>query len=481
MSDDTAQLEAPDDTIFALASGAGVCGIAVIRISGPGTGDVLEAIGGTPRPAARLATLRTIQDPRSGTALDQGLVLWFPAPHSFTGEDQAELHLHGGRAVVAGALDALMSLPGCRLARPGEFARRAFDHGKLDLAAVEGLADLIAAETEAQRRQAFRQMRGALGVRCENLRSQLVGALARLEAEIDFAEDEVDVPQGALEETRRAIGAALLELETWLAEAGKGERMRDGIRIAIVGAPNVGKSSLLNALAQRDVAIVSETAGTTRDVIEVHLDLGGLPATLADTAGLRALEGPNSELGETQGAAAALEAEGMRRARLRAEDADLILAVFDATRWPAVEADVAALVSSNGLVVVNKADLAPETLRAALEGPSPALPEALTGLSGAPRLVSALTGDGVTGLVEALRAAVEGRLGGGGDALVTRARHREALVRCQEALRRVETAESVELLAEDLRVAVRALGRITGRVDVEDILDVIFRDFCIGK
>ena len=419
--------------------------------------------------------VRSLVDPRTKTALDQALVLWFPAPRSFTGEDQAELHLHGGRAVVAAVLEALAALPGCRLARPGEFARRAFDHGKLDLASVEGLADLIAAETEAQRRQALRQMQGALGAQCEALRDRLVGALARLEAEIDFAEDELDVPSGTLDQSRRDMAAAAADLEGLLAEAGRGERLRDGLQIAIVGAPNVGKSSLLNALARRDVAIVSETAGTTRDVIEVHLDLDGLPATLADTAGLRDAEAV------ADAGVDAVEAEGMRRSRLRAEDADVVVAVFDASRWPTVEPEVAGLVGPKSLVVVNKSDLASAAVETALKGPAPVRQAALARVAAPPHLISARSGEGVSGFLQALSGLVARDLGGGADALVTRARHREALTSCREALVRGCEAESAELLAEDLRLGIRALGRITGRVDVEDILDVIFRDFCIGK
>ncbi len=457
------------DTIFALSSGAGRAAVAVIRVSGPAAGQVLaQMVPGRP-PAPRRAALRAIQAPGGAEPLDRALVLWLPGPASFTGEDQVELHLHGGRAVVAAVLEALGGLPGCRLAEAGEFTRRAYDAGKLDLAQVEGLADLINAETEAQRRQALRQSQGALSRRCNALQQALIAALARLEAEIDFAEDEVDVPARPLAAVQTVAGALRAEIAALLDQGERGERLRDGVQIAILGAPNVGKSSLLNALARRDVAIVSAQAGTTRDVIEVHLDLGGLPVTLADTAGLRdlvpAAEDPSGQ--------AEVEAEGMRRSRLRAEDADLKLLVFEAPRWPAVEPEVAARADRDSLVVVNKADLA--------EGPLAALPSALTAVGADRYDVSALTGAGLDGLLEGLERAVEARLGGADPALLTRARHREALADCAEALGRAAAVDDAALVAEDLRLALRALGRVVGKVDVEALLDVVFREFCIGK
>ena len=470
MSSETPATATAGDTIFALSSGAGVAGVAVIRISGRGATQVFGSMIRGERPPARTAQLTVLYEPGDAEPLDQALVLWFPGPKSFTGEDLLELHLHGGRAVVAGVLSALGGLPGFRVAAPGEFTRRAFDADKLDLTEVEGLADLVNAETEAQRRQAFRQMQGALGMRCAELHADLLGALALLEAEIDFAEDEIDVPASKVPAIHDRVGNLLEELEALLADSSRGERLRDGLQIAIIGAPNVGKSSLLNALAQRDVAIVSETAGTTRDVIEVHLDLHGLPVTLADTAGLRDLGDPE-----------AVEAEGIRRARRRAEDADLKLAVFDASQWPMVEPDVAALVDPETLIVVNKRDLVTAALVDVLEGPSPALPEPLAALARRVHAISARTGEGLTALLRAIGEAAEPRLGGGGLAMISRARHREALTACRDALLRASQSEDLELLAEDLRLAMRALGRVTGRVDVEDLLDVIFREFCIGK
>jgi tRNA modification GTPase len=399
-----------------------------------------------------------LADPGSDSTIDHALVLWFPGPASFTGEDMVELQLHGGPAVVAAAVDALAALDGLRPAEPGEFTRRAFHNGKLDLAEVEGLADLIAAETEAQRRQALRQMEGALSELIQSWHGRLTACLAHLEAVIDFPDE------GLPAETEAAISRDMEGLANDLArhldDNRRGERLRDGFRIAILGGPNVGKSSLLNAIARRDAAIVSETAGTTRDVIEVHLDLGGYPVTLLDTAGLREA---------SQGPADPVEREGMRRALDRAAEADLRLVVFEQPAWPPAESQALALVESDSLVVVNKVDLGQEAAPVNLHG-RPVLP------------VSAKSGAGLSSLLTCLEAEVAGRLGQGAAApSVTRARHRLALEDCRGALRRATGAELPELAAEDLRLALRALGRITGKVDVEDLLDVIFRDFCIGK
>ncbi len=488
----------PGDTIFALSSAPGRAGVAVVRVSGPEAGAALEALAG-PRPPERRATLARLRDPRSGAAIDRGLVLWLPGPRSFTGEDMAELHLHGGRAVIAAALEALAARPGLRPAEAGEFTRRAFDNGKLDLSEVEGLADLIAAETEAQRRQALRQMEGALSRRTEDWSAGLVAALAHAEAAIDFPDEEL--PQDLQDRLSHNISWLQQEIAQYLDDRHRGEHLRDGLYVAIIGPPNVGKSTLLNALARRPVAIVSEVAGTTRDVIEVHLDLGGYPVALAETAGLRAAE---PEAGAARGAEggvvggavgqAAVEAEGIRRARARAAAADLKLAVFDLRDAPVLDPTTLALVDADTLVVLNKCDLVSSPERIEVGG-VPGLP------------ISAKTGAGMAALLARLETEVEARLGGGGaSAAVTRVRHRRALEDCAAALERAAAARAPELaapelaapelvaselvapelvapelVAEDLRLALRALGRITGRVDVEDVLDVIFRDFCIGK
>lgn len=441
------------ETIFAPASGAGPAGVAVIRISGPDAGPALCALSARPLPPPRRASLVRLSDPGSGAPLDSGLAIWFPAPASFTGEDVAEVHIHGGRAVTAAVLGALGRLDGLRPAEPGEFTRRAFHAGKLDLTEVEGLADLIHAETEAQRVQALRQMDGALSQLYDGWRTRLIAASAHLEATIDFSDEEI--PEGLVAGAREVVRSLKNEIAVHLADGRRGERLRDGIHIAIVGPPNAGKSSLLNWLARRDAAIVSDIAGTTRDVVEVHLDLGGYPVVLADTAGLR----------ET---ADGIEAEGVRRALARAEAADLTLLVLDGGTWPDVDPQTAVLIRPDVLVVVNKTDLGRVEDDAEIEGVT-VHPVSVTG------------GAGLDSLLAAIEAAVKERWGLGADATLTRARHRQGLEDTVAALDRSLHGSDAELVAEDLRLAARALGAITGRVDVEDLLDVIFRDFCIGK
>ena len=449
-------------TIFALSSGKLPAAIAVVRICGPNAGVALERlIGRLPQP--RQATLARVRDPASGETIDDALALWFPGPRSETGEDMAELQLHGGHAVVAALLDVLGAIEGCRLAEPGEFTRRAFDNGRLDLTAVEGLADLIAAETPAQRRQAYRQLKGLIGDRAEAWRKQIIDALALVEARIDFS-DEADVPEDligpalyAAQQLRSIIAAAL-------ADGGRGERLRDGLVVAIAGPPNAGKSTLFNRLARREAAIVSPYPGTTRDVIEVHLDLRGYPVTLLDTAGIRDSDDP-------------VEREGVRRASERAAAADLVLWVIDgsAIGGAAVEGMESASLSECW-VIRNKVDLLVDKLWINRECGSASCPREFT--------ISAASGAGMEALVEALSAHARDYFGGIETALVTRARHRQALEGTIAALDRAVvqgTSGNEELIAEELRSAATMLGRLTGRIDVEDILDVIFRDFCIGK
>jgi len=365
----------------------------------------------------------------------------------------AEFHLHGGRAVVAAALEALAAVPGLQPAAPGAFTRQAFDNGKLDLTAAEAIADLVEAETAAQRRQALRQMDGALAKLYEAWRERLLALLAWLEAAIDFPEE--DLPAGLIAESAAAIDRLRTEIETHLGDR-RGERLRDGLSIALLGAPNAGKSSLLNHLAGRPAAIVSARAGTTRDVIEVHLDIAGYPVVLADTAGLRDVTDE-------------IEAEGVRRARARAEAADLKLVLFDGAVWPAIDPASAALIDENTIVLVSKADLDP----AISEEPS---------IAGRPGLaISIMTGQGTNRLLADLEAEVTRRMSLSEAPALTRLRHREALGESLACLARAQAATLPELRAEDLRLAARALGRITGRVDVEEILDRIFREFCIGK
>lgn len=438
------------DTIFALASGSGRAGVAVVRLSGPAAGAALGKLSGRNVPPARRAVRVRLRD-AGGDLIDDGLALWFPGPASFTGEDVAELHTHGGRAVLSALAEALVAL-GLRPAEPGEFSRRAFHNGKLDLTAAEAIADLVEAETAAQRRQALRQMEGGLSALYDGWREALVRALAYFEAAIDFPDE--DLPPDVTETVWQSVASLRRQVADHLAEAPRGERLRQGLHVAILGAPNVGKSSLLNRLARRQAAIVSAKAGTTRDIVEVHLDLGGYPVQLADTAGLR-------------DAAEDIEEEGIRRALARWETADLGLVVFDGARLPTLDPQTLALLDDRSIVVVNKADLVDD------------LPDEI---GGHPVVaVSAATGDGIAGLERLIETQAAALLGRGDTAVPTRARHRAALAECAAALERAPAAPLVELAAEDLRLAARSLGRITGRVDVEDLLDVIFRDFCIGK
>lgn len=441
-------------TIFAPATAPGRAGVAIIRISGPLADAALSVLtAGGPLPPPRRAARVTVRG-EDGEQIDDGLALRFPAPASFTGEDVVELHLHGSRAVIEAVMALLSAQEGLRVAEPGEFTRRAFENGKMDLTQAEALADLINAETAAQRRQALRQMDGALARLYDGWRDRLVRALAHLEAFIDFPDEEL--PPTAERAIWGSVGELCAEMQAHLDDGHRGERLRDGLHIAIIGPPNAGKSSLLNALARRDAAIVSDIAGTTRDVVDVHLDLGGYPVVLADTAGLR-------EAAET------VESEGIRRARARAKQADLRLAVFDGAAWPTLDSHTLSLVDDSALVVVNKADLG-------------TVPDAPT-VNDRPALaLSVKTGRGVDDLLDRLTRLVADRLSGGAAApALTRARHRAALAECVEALGRAQAADLGELAAEDLRLAVRALGRITGRVEVDELLDVIFRDFCIGK
>ena len=450
-------------TIFALSSGRPPAAIAVVRVCGPRARVALERlIGRVPQP--RQAALVRVRDPASGEVIDEALALWFPAPHSETGEDMAELQLHGGQAVIVAVFDALGRIEGCRPAEAGEFTRRAFENGRLDLTAVEGLADLIAAETPAQRRQAFRQLKGLIGDRAEAWRQSLIEALALVEARIDFA-DEADVPEDLVAPALASAKRLREEIGAALAGGRRGERLRDGIVIAIAGPPNAGKSTLLNRLAGREAAIVSPHPGTTRDVIEVHMNLDGYPATLLDTAGVRQSGDP-------------VEREGVRRAAERARSADLVLWVTDASvigRVAGEKPEYAA--GSNVWVVDNKVDMVGDRQckggESRLKGDRP------------PTLaISALTGAGMDGLVTALSTYARDYFATTESAIVTRARHRRALEETVAALDRcLAEGESgrEELIAEELRAAARALGRLTGRVDVEDILEVIFRDFCIGK
>jgi len=420
----------------------------MLRVSGPAAGLAVQRLSGKAPPAPRRVAVRRFADPNSGEAIDRGLVLWFAGPDSFTGEDVAEFHVHGGRAVMQAMTEALAAVPGCRLAEPGEFTRRAFEHGKLDLTEAEAVADIVAAQTAAQRRQALRQLDGELGAVYESWRLRLLRALAHIEADIDFPDE--DLPQDIITAIRPDLMALTTEMTAHLADARRGERLRAGLHVAIIGAPNVGKSSLLNFLAQRDVAIVSNVAGTTRDIIEVSLDLGGWPVTLVDTAGLRDSED-------------AIEREGVRRARLRADNADLRLAVLDATD-PTSAAALEGAIQADDLIVLNKTDLA---------ATPPWAPECALG-------ISIKTAVGIPSLLNALQNRIIA-LAKSDTPVATRQRHQIAVRECLAALQRSMAEKNAEMVAEDVRLAARALDRIHGKLHVEAILDAIFREFCIGK
>lgn len=445
-------MHSPDHTIFALSSGRAPSAIAIIRVSGPQAKAAVERLCGK-LPAPRLAHVVTLRD-LDGSALDESVTFWFPAPHSATGEDVAEFHVHGGRAVIAAMFDALGAIDGLRPAEPGEFTRRAFENGKLDLTEAEGLDDLIHADTDRQRRQALRHLKGLLGAKAESWRQQIIEASALVEAGIDFS-DEGDVSAELVAPALRKIAALKTEIEETLVSSAQSERLREGLTVAIAGPPNAGKSTLLNRLARREAAIVSPHAGTTRDIIEVHLDLDGYPVTVIDTAGVRDTHDP-------------VEQEGVRRARDRARTSDLVLWLVDANDEVApklASADDHAPV----WIVRNKVDLITKKDEA--------------GEASARFDISAARGDGVSELVAALVSYARDYFGSGEMALVSRARHRTLLRETVAALGRAEQAagKGEELLAEELRIAIHSLGRLTGRVDVEDILDVIFREFCIGK
>ena len=434
-----------EDTIFALASGGGRTAVAVLRISGEKSGALLDALCGR-RPPPRRASLRRVRD-ASGETLDQALALWLPGPGTYTGEDSAELHLHGGPAVIEAVAEALIAT-GARPAEAGEFTRRAFFNGRMDLTAAEAVADLVEAESAEQRRQALRQMEGALGALYEDWSQRLMRVLAQQEALIDFPDEDLPADVARLLATEMATLAA--EIAAHLNDNRRGERTREGLRIAIIGPPNVGKSSLINRLLARDVAIVSDLPGTTRDALEARLVLGGMVMTVIDTAGLRETEDR-------------IEAEGVRRARARAAEADIVLAMHDASQPEAV-LDAAAMPHAGEVILVaNKLDLASGRDIGDAIG------------------VSALTGQGLERLSDALIAAGRRLTARTGPPPLTRPRHRAALEAALAALTRAMAEPSEELRGEELRIALRMIGRVTGRWGVEEILGEIFSRFCIGK
>lgn len=438
-----------NDTIFALATPPAKSGVAVLRISGKAALSALQLLSAKQGWKPNSAALSVIRHPSSAVTIDHALCIYFKAPHSFTGEDTAEIQCHGSLAIIRELLSALGTIDGLRPAEAGEFTRRAFLNGKLDLIEAEGLADLIDAETPAQKLQAMKQLEGALSARYEELRTQVTTALALLEAYIDFPEEEI--PDAVLTDTKNKIASLISTLEKTLADEGRGERVREGIHIVILGAPNAGKSSLLNALAGRDAAIVSDIAGTTRDAIEVRMDIAGFPVILTDTAGLRQSTDK-------------IEEEGVRRALARAGEADIRLALFDACqpRDAATEAQI----DGNTLIVKNKIDL----------------------LDCHPResgndvfCISTKTGQGIDELLATIEKRIGSMFAGANAPLITRSRHRALLGACLAHLKRVDFGSPLEITCEELRLAAREIGKITGKIAVDDVLDVIFKQFCIGK
>jgi tRNA modification GTPase len=451
-----------DQTIFALSSGRPPGAISIVRVSGREAGTVLEALAGrVPQP--RMATRVLLRDFRQ-QPIDDAVVLWFPGPASATGEDVAEFHVHGGRAVLAALFAALSILENVRAAEPGEFTRRAFENGKLDLTEAEALDDLIHADTDRQRRQALRQLKGLLGDKARDWRARIIEASALIEAGIDFS-DEGDVPAELIAPALAAVQSLLREIQQTLAAQGRSERLRDGLTVAISGPPNVGKSTLINLLARREVAIVSPHAGTTRDIIEVQLDLDGYPVTVIDTAGIRNTDDP-------------VEQEGVRRARSRAAEADLVLWMTD-SEHEGDASEIDATAETAVWIVRNKIDL--EIAQPGSRGGTN--PSASSVSENKTFRISASRGDGISELVAALTIFVRDYFGSGEGALIGRERQRKLLHETADALQRCMAVAGggEELAAEELRAASQSLGRLLGRVDVEDILDAIFREFCIGK
>lgn len=447
------------DTIFALATPPGVSALAMIRLSGPGVLAALAALAPQEQMfKPRYATLATLTDPATNQKLDHALVTFFQGPHSFTGEDVAELSLHGGRAVVAGVMATLAALPNLRPAEPGEFTRRAFLNHKLDLTEAEAVADLIHAETTLQRAQALAQLGGSLKTLYDRWRDLAIHTAAYIAAHLDFPDE--DLPTDLIDRIRPDLATLITEIAAHLDDGRVGEIVRDGARVVILGAPNVGKSSLLNALARREAAIVSPHAGTTRDTIDVHLDIQGFPVTLTDTAGLR-LGALGTEAQDQ------IEAIGIARALDRAKGADLKIALFDAAALPALDPETRAYLDAQTIVVASKIDQVSS------------FPPVVDGhdVIG----VSTQTGQGIEALLTRIRAHLYDNFAHADGAVITRARHRAALADAHAALVRAGVTSAPELVAEELRVATDALSRLSGRIDVEDLLDVIFRDFCIGK
>ncbi|MFN7038816.1 MAG: tRNA uridine-5-carboxymethylaminomethyl(34) synthesis GTPase MnmE [Alphaproteobacteria bacterium] len=440
------------DNIYALSTAPGKSGVAIVRISGNNLVEALSAFNVPSNIKPRYATLVKICDPLNGDVIDNAIIIWFPAPNSFTGEDIIEFHIHGSRAIINSTIGALSTVKGMRIAEPGEFSRRAFFNNKLDLTAAEGLEDLINAETKAQQKQALRQMSGELEKLYEDWRIKLIRTLALIEAYIDFPEE--DIPEEVIEEIITIIESLKLKIANHLDDNRKGEKLREGLFFAIIGAPNVGKSSLLNFLAKKDVAIVSNIAGTTRDIIETSLDIGGVPVTLADTAGLR----ESSDV---------IENEGIKRALLRAKEADYKIAMFDANHIDDLDKQTLELIDDNTIILFNKIDQIEKSKLNLLMKNS--------------IFISIKNKIGTEEFLNKLEDITSELASPSSTPLITRARYRENLTNCLECLYNFSLELDIELAAEELRMAASFLGQITGKIDIEMILDEIFSSFCIGK
>jgi tRNA modification GTPase len=442
-------------TIYALSSGPGISGIAVIRISGPETSKAIELLTGKNVPKPRVATLRNINKINTSELIDEGIILWFPGPESYTGEDMAEIQVHGSKAVIDALHTSISNIENCRLAEPGEFTKLAFQNGKINLLKAESIADLISSETEIQRQQAIKIMNGKSADQFNFLREKLLKILSHVEAKIDFPDE--DLPNDILEEIKKSSDDVLKNIEKILNDHKVGERIREGFKIAILGPTNAGKSSLLNHLSNRDVAIVSEIAGTTRDVIETHLNIDGYPVIVSDTAGIR--ESKNE-----------IERKGIKLSLNRAEEADLKLVVVDAKNLDFTDV-LKGLLDENAILVINKSDL--------LEGDIEPEIKKLNHV-----LISIKQNLNIDELILKIKDNLKNKFISSDDILITRERHRQHLEQCLEQLKNFNKKKEVEdfdKAAEDLRLATRHLGMIVGKVDVEEILGSIFNDFCIGK
>ena len=426
--------------------------MSVFRISGQLASYIHKHLIHGKRSLPRIASVRWLHDPETGKRIDRGIVLWLPGPKTFTGEDIVELHTHGGRSVREAMINALNFINGVRLAEPGEFSARAFINGKVDLTEAEGIADLISAETEAQRLQALRQMSGGLKELYETWRVKLIKLSAYLEAEMDFSDEAL--PSNINESVYSNIREIVSDIEIHLLDKNRGQKIRHGIQIALLGAPNAGKSSLLNILAKKDVAIVSDISGTTRDVVKINLDLEGIPVSVSDTAGIHSASGK-------------IEKEGIKRSYIESKSSDIRIIILDGETWPEVPSEIIDLINDDSILLLNKSDLVKISSSNVIKQQ--------------PKVISCLKGIGISEFTKELTEMVKNRYDIGENPLITRERHRKAASDCLEALKRSLKVDQIELLAEDLRLAIYALARITGRVDVEDILDVVFRDFCIGK